>query len=145
MADEPNKPLQGIALERRTPAHPSAEHLRFRSDGLGQPEVHVRDDLDENFLNGLGAQRIPDLTTARDFTWRFRSEDILTLQEGINRWDLSTAKVVKDSPGANSGSLRLGCPILSGHTPITSKTQTRTDSAMRRATLGPLRFRPGQT
>ncbi|MCA1605521.1 MAG: IS1380 family transposase, partial [Acidobacteria bacterium] len=39
---------------------------------------------DEPFLNGLGAQRIPDPTTAGDFTRRFAAEDILTLQECIN-------------------------------------------------------------
>jgi hypothetical protein len=38
-----------------------------------------------NFLNGLGAQRIPDPTTAGDFTRRFQPEDILTLQECLNR------------------------------------------------------------
>ena len=40
---------------------------------------------DENFLNGLGAQRIPDPTTAGDFTRRFTAGDLLTLQECINR------------------------------------------------------------
>src|SRR5260370_40057286 len=40
---------------------------------------------DENFLNGLGAERIPDPTTAGDFTRRFAVEDLLTLQECINR------------------------------------------------------------
>ena len=40
---------------------------------------------DESFLNGLGAQRIPDPTTAGDFTRRFRVEDLTTLQECINR------------------------------------------------------------
>jgi len=40
---------------------------------------------DESFLEGLGAQRIPDPTTAGDFTRRFRVEDITELQEGINR------------------------------------------------------------
>ncbi len=40
---------------------------------------------DESFLNGLGAQRIPDPTTAGDFTRRFGEEDITTLQECINR------------------------------------------------------------
>lgn len=39
---------------------------------------------DENFLNGLGAQRIPDPTTAGDFTRRFSPEDILILQDCIN-------------------------------------------------------------
>jgi len=47
---------------------------------------------DECFLNGLGAQRTPDPTTAGDFTRRFGEEDILKLQEAINRtrravWD----------------------------------------------------------
>lgn len=40
---------------------------------------------DENFLNGLEAQRIPDPTTAGDFTRRFEEEDILELQECFNR------------------------------------------------------------
>lgn len=40
---------------------------------------------DENFLNGLGAERIPDPTTAGDFTRRFDQPDILALQECINR------------------------------------------------------------
>ena len=40
---------------------------------------------DETFLNGLDAQRIPDPTTAGDFTRRFDESDILTLQECFNR------------------------------------------------------------
>lgn len=40
---------------------------------------------DESFLNGLGAERLPDPTTAGDFTRRFSVEDITTLQECINR------------------------------------------------------------
>lgn len=40
---------------------------------------------DENFLNGLDAQRIPDPTTAGDFTRRFDEADILRLQECFNR------------------------------------------------------------
>lgn len=39
----------------------------------------------ESFLNGLGAQRSPDPTTAGDFTRRFGVEHILSLQECINR------------------------------------------------------------
>ena len=39
---------------------------------------------DESFLDGLGAQRIPDPTTAGDFTRRFSLEDITVLQECIN-------------------------------------------------------------
>jgi len=40
---------------------------------------------DESFLDGLGAQRIPDPTTAGDFTRRFGVQDITQLQECINR------------------------------------------------------------
>ena len=40
---------------------------------------------DENFLNSLGAERIPDPTTAGDFTRRFEEPDIIALQECINR------------------------------------------------------------
>jgi hypothetical protein len=48
---------------------------------------------DEVFLNGLGAERIPDPTTAGDFTRRFSPESILTLQECINRSRLAVWKV----------------------------------------------------
>jgi hypothetical protein len=40
---------------------------------------------DESFLNGLDAQRIPDPTTAGDFTRRFSEADIVTLQECFHR------------------------------------------------------------
>ena len=39
---------------------------------------------DENFLNAFGARRLPDPTTAGDFTRRFSPEAILRLQEAIN-------------------------------------------------------------
>jgi Transposase DDE domain group 1 len=52
--------------------------------GVRLEDIEVRRQ-DESFLNGLGAQRIPDPTTAGDFTRRFRMEDITTLQECINR------------------------------------------------------------
>ncbi len=48
---------------------------------------------DEVFLNGLGAQRIPDPTTAGDFTRRFSLEDIVALEECINRARLAVWKV----------------------------------------------------
>ena len=48
---------------------------------------------DEVFLNGLGAERIPDPTTAGDFTRRFNPENILTLQECSNRARLAVWKV----------------------------------------------------
>jgi hypothetical protein len=39
---------------------------------------------DEVFLDALGASRIPDPTTARDFCQRFTDEDVLALMEAIN-------------------------------------------------------------
>ena len=47
---------------------------------------------DENFLNGLAAQRLPDPTTAGDFTRRFDAADILQLQECFNRARLAGGK-----------------------------------------------------
>jgi len=48
---------------------------------------------DEVFLNGLGAERIPDPTTAGDFTRRFSEPDITALQECLNRARLKVWKV----------------------------------------------------
>ncbi len=48
---------------------------------------------DEVFLNGLAAERIPDPTTAGDFTRRFAVADIVTLEECINRTRLAVWKV----------------------------------------------------
>lgn len=48
---------------------------------------------DESFLNGLGAQRIPDPTTAGDFTRRFERENVIELQECINRARLQAWRV----------------------------------------------------
>ena len=57
---------------------------------------------DENFLNGLDAQRIPDPTTAGDFTRRFDASDILRLQECFNRsrqavWKVQPAGFLKEA------------------------------------------------
>ena len=48
---------------------------------------------DEVFLNSLGAERLPDPTTAGDFTRRFEVQDIVTLQECINRARLAVWQV----------------------------------------------------
>ena len=48
---------------------------------------------DEVFLNSLGAKRIPDPTTAGDFTRRFQPEDIVALEECINRARVAVWKV----------------------------------------------------
>jgi len=39
---------------------------------------------DESYLDGIGAERIPDPTTAGDFLRRFSTTDLLSLQEAIN-------------------------------------------------------------
>ena len=39
---------------------------------------------DETFMDGLGVERIPDPTTAGDFTRRFCEEDVVELMEAIN-------------------------------------------------------------
>jgi len=48
---------------------------------------------DEVYLNGLGAERIPDPTTAGDFTRRFGVEDIVALAECVNRARLKVWRV----------------------------------------------------
>ena len=57
---------------------------------------------DESFLNGLDAQRIPDPTTAGDFTRRFNEADIVMLQECFNRsrqalWKVQPAGFLKEA------------------------------------------------
>lgn len=57
---------------------------------------------DESYLNGLGAQRIPDPTTAGDFTRRFEQSDIIELQECLNRarlkvWKAQPAGFLKEA------------------------------------------------
>lgn len=56
----------------------------------------------ESFMNGLGAQRIPDPTTAGDFTRRFNEDDINQLQECYNRtrlevWNLQPNGFLKEA------------------------------------------------
>ena len=48
---------------------------------------------DQVFLDGLGAERIPDPTTAGDFTRRFEVEDIVALEECVNRARLKVWRV----------------------------------------------------
>ncbi len=75
-------------LKVHLPYHESDHVLNLAynilAGGVRLQDIELRRQ-DENFLNGLGAPRIPDPTTAGDFTRRFGAEDILTLQECINR------------------------------------------------------------
>lgn len=51
--------------------------------GMRLEDIELRRN-DEVYLDGVGAQRIPDPTTAGDFTRRFSEDSILTLMESIN-------------------------------------------------------------
>ncbi len=57
---------------------------------LGDIELRRQDEV---FLSGLGAERIPDPTTAGDFTRRFREADIMAVQECVNRGRLKVWSV----------------------------------------------------
>ena len=75
-------------LKVHLPYHESDHVLNIAynilAGGVRLEDIELRRQ-DENFLNGLDAQRIPDPTTAGDFTRRFQEADILALQECFNR------------------------------------------------------------
>lgn len=75
-------------LKVHLPYHESDHVLNIAynilSGGVGLQDIELRRQ-DESFLNGLGAQRIPDPTTAGDFTRRFSVQDICILQDCINQ------------------------------------------------------------
>jgi hypothetical protein len=85
-------------LKVHLPYHESDHVLNIAynilAGGIRLEDIEVRRQ-DENFLNGLGAARLPDPTTAGDFTRRFNPQDILALQQSINR---TRAKVWQEQP-----------------------------------------------
>ena len=75
-------------LKRHLPYHESDHVLNIALNILagGQRLEHLeRRRHDEVYLNALGAERIPDPTTAGDFCRRFAVADILTLMDILNR------------------------------------------------------------
>ena len=74
-------------LKRHLPYHESDHVLNIAYNLLAGGE-HLEDlellRQDEAYLDALGAQRIPDPTTAGDFCRRFTLDDIETLQHAIN-------------------------------------------------------------
>jgi hypothetical protein len=74
-------------LKRHLPYHESDHVLNLAYnallDGQRLEDIELRRN-DEAFLDGLGAQRIPDPTTSGDFTRRFDEDSVLTLMEAIN-------------------------------------------------------------
>ena len=74
-------------LKKHMPYHESDHVLNLTYnallEGVRLEDIDLRRN-DEAFLDGLGAQRIPDPTTSGDFTRRFDEEDVHTLMEIIN-------------------------------------------------------------
>src|SRR3954467_8003845 len=75
-------------LKRHLPYHESDHVLNIAYNLLagGRRLEHIeRRRNDEVYLDALGAERIPDPTTAGDFCRRFAAEDVLTLMEAFNQ------------------------------------------------------------
>jgi len=74
-------------LKRHLPYHESDHVLNIAYNvmlgGQRLEDIELRRH-DESFLDGLGAQRIPDPTTSGDFTRRFDEQAITELMEAIN-------------------------------------------------------------
>jgi hypothetical protein len=74
-------------LKRNLPYHESDHVLNFAynalTGGTCLDDIELRRN-DEAFMDGLGVERIPDLTTAGDFTRRFCEEDVVDLMDAIN-------------------------------------------------------------
>ena len=74
-------------LKKHLPYHESDHVLNLAYNallgGIRLEDIELRRN-DEAFLDGLGAQRIPDPTTSGDFTRRFAEADIANLMEIIN-------------------------------------------------------------
>jgi len=64
----------------KTPSHTPSNALL---GGQQLEDIELRRN-DEAFLDGLGAQRLPDPTTSGDFTRRFDQDSVLALMEAVN-------------------------------------------------------------
>ena len=75
-------------LKRHLPYHESDHVLNIGynvlTGGTCLDDIELRRN-DETYMNGLCAERIPDPTTAGDFTRRFSQKDIFALMEAVNR------------------------------------------------------------
>jgi len=74
-------------LKRHLPYHESDHVLNITYNTLNGgsclDDIELRRN-DEAYMDALGAERIPDPTTAGDFTRRFSEKDVLDLMEAIN-------------------------------------------------------------
>ena len=73
-------------LKRHLPYHESDHVLNIAyntlTGGTCLDDIELRRN-DETFMDGLGVERIPDPTTAGDFTRRFDEKDVVGLMEAI--------------------------------------------------------------
>jgi hypothetical protein len=75
-------------LKRHSPYHESDHVLNIAFNALAGGKCIEHIELrrnDEVYLDALGAERIPDPTTAGDFCRRFFEADVVTLMDAINR------------------------------------------------------------
>jgi len=74
-------------LKRHLPYHESDHVLNIAynslTGGTCLDDIELRRN-DETYMDALEAERIPDPTTAGDFTRRFTEEDVLSLMEAVN-------------------------------------------------------------
>ena len=100
-------------LKRHLPYHESDHVLNLAynilAGGIRLEDLELRRN-DEGYLNGLGAQRIPDPTTAGDFTRRFTPSDTLVLMDAINAarqnvWKLQPESFLEEAVIDVDGSL----------------------------------------
>lgn len=74
-------------LKRHLPYHESDHVLNIAyntlTGGTCLDDIELRRN-DEAFMDGLGVERIPDPTTAGDFTRRFGEEDVVGLMDAVN-------------------------------------------------------------
>jgi hypothetical protein len=74
-------------LKRHLPYHESDHVLNIAYNSLTGgnclDDIELRRN-DEAYMDALGAERIPDPTTAGDFTRRFSEQDVLDLMGAVN-------------------------------------------------------------
>ena len=96
-----------MPLRQTLPYHESDHVLNLAYnallDGLRLQDIELRRN-DEAFLDGLGAERIPDPTTSGDFTRRFDQNSVLELMEAINT---TRRRVWEEQPRVSSRKLLL--------------------------------------
>ena len=104
-------------LKRHLPYHESDHvlHIAFNILAGGQCIEHLElRRNDEVYLDALGAQRIPDPTTAGDFCRRFTEDDVLTLMAAINERGCGSgpSSHPSSSPRRSSRPMAASCPVM---------------------------------